>query len=277
MKLDAHHHFWQYDPVEYSWISDALSKIRRDFLPEHLKQEIDATGIDGVISVQARQTLEETDWLLGMAEEHDFIQGVVGWVPLVDDNVGESLERYAEHPHLKAVRHVLQDEPDDAYMLGDDFNRGLAHLKDLNLTYDILIFERHLPHAISLVDRHPDQVFVLDHIAKPRIKENLLEPWGDNMKQLAERENVFCKISGMATEADVDNWTEEELQPYLEISLETFGPDRLLFGTDWPVCLVACEYVTWFDLAARFISRLTESEQAKIMGENATRAYRIAG
>ena len=275
MLIDAHHHFWKYDPAQYSWIDDAKARLRCDFLPQHLAAEIAAAGIDGVVSVQARQTIEETRWLLELAERNDFIRGVVGWVPLISRRLADELGLLAEHAKLKAVRHVLQDEPDPDYMLRADFDNGISNLADFGLAYDILIFERHLPQAIRLVDRHPAQVFVLDHIAKPRIGEGILSPWRENMRELARRANVYCKISGMATEADWQHWSSAQLRPYCDVVLEAFGPRRLMFGSDWPVCLLACDYRRWKDVVREFIASLSAAEQACIMGQTAIEAYRL--
>jgi L-fucono-1,5-lactonase len=276
MRIDAHHHFWQFSAAEFGWISEAMPAIRRDFLPTDLVPEIRAVGIDGVVSVQARQTLEETRWLLQLANQNDFIKGVVGWAPLADANVRTQLAELASEPKLRGIRHIVQDEPNDDFILGDDFNRGIAALKDVGLVYDILIYERQLPQAVEFVDRHPQQVFVLDHLAKPRAKENQLEPWRTNIRQIAERQNVYCKLSGLATEADWQAWTEPQLLPYLETVVEAFGPQRLMFGSDWPVCLLAVTYQNWHDLVARFCSRLSASEQTRIFGETAIEAYRLA-
>jgi L-fuconolactonase len=273
MRIDAHHHLWQYSPQEYGWISDSMSVLRRNFLPDDLRREIASVGIEGVVSVQARQTLAETDWLLDLADRNEFIRGVVGWVPLVSESVRRDLERYSGRAKLKAVRHVLQDEPDDNYVLREDFNRGLRMLKGFGLRYDILIFERHLPQAIELVDLHPDQVFILDHIAKPRIRDNALLPWRDNLRELARRKNVFCKLSGVVTEADHRTWTPQQLRPYMEAALDAFGARRLMFGSDWPVCLLACGYRRWHDIVKDFASKLTPEEQDRLFGETATEAY----
>ncbi|MEM9079481.1 MAG: amidohydrolase family protein [Verrucomicrobiota bacterium] len=274
MKIDAHHHFWNYDPVEYDWIDDSMAVIRRSFLPADLKQEIEGVGLDGVVSVQARMILEETDWLLELAKANDFIKGVVGWVPLAQDDISSILDHYSAESKLKAVRHVVQGQP--AGFLDDEaFNRGIRELAPRDLVYDILIFENQLEEAIRFVDRHPNQVFVLDHIAKPKIRENELEPWSVNIRELAKRENVSCKLSGMVTEADFQNWSEAQMQPYLETSLEAFGPERLMFGTDWPVCLVAARYQQWAELIERFIGSLSGSEQEAIMGGTAQRFYKL--
>lgn len=275
MKIDAHHHFWQYHPREYVWMDDRMESIRRDFLPEHLVEEISSEGIDGVVSIQARQTVEETDWLLGLAEHYEFIKGVVGWVPLVDPNVALCLEKRKHDTNFKAVRHVLHDEPDPHYMLRDDFNRGISLLKAYDLVYDILVFESHLPQTITFVDRHPEQLFVVDHIAKPRIKEHQVEPWATLIRRLAERENCFCKLSGLITEADWVGWTEDTLKPYIEIVFSAFGPDRLMFGSDWPVCLVAGSYAAWCNTVRQFCTSLSAEEQARIWCGTAEEVYNL--
>ena len=273
MKIDSHHHFWNYDPVEYSWMNENMGALKRDFGPPDLKKEIDAVEIDGVVSVQASQTLGETEALLKHALDEDFIKGVVGWFPLAADNLEEVIAPYAENALLKGVRHVVQDEPDDHFILDADFNRGVSRLGEFGLVYDILIYERQLAPSIEFVDRHPDLVFVLDHVAKPRIRDNLMEPWDTLMKQMAERPNVSCKLSGMATEGDWENWTEDQLTPYMEIALDAFGPSRLMFGSDWPVALLAIEYQPWVGMVRQFISTLSEDEQAAIEGGTACRVY----
>lgn len=274
MVIDSHHHFWNYDPVEYDWIDENMKIIRRSFLPGDLKAEIDLAGVDGVVSVQARQTVEETDALLTYANENGFIKGVVGWVPLAEPTISETLDRYNDAKKLKAVRHVVQGEA-KGFLDGEAFNQGIEKLRKHNLVYDVLIFERQLEESIRFVDRHPDQAFVLDHIAKPQIKIDQLEPWKKNIQELSKRDNVTCKISGMVSEADYDNWTEDQLHPYLYTILEAFGPDRLMFGSDWPVCLVACGYKRWHDIIRKFIAPLSEYEQGAIMGGTAIRAYNL--
>lgn len=275
MKIDAHHHFWKYDPIEYAWIDDRMAAIRRDFLPEDLLKVARAAGIDGVVSVQARQSLEETDWLLHLANHNELIKGVVGWIDLVSPHVTAQIEMYSRQPKFKSVRHVVQGEPDEQFILRSDFNRGVGELKRYGLAYDILIFERQLPQTIRFVDRHPEQLFVLDHIAKPRIKERRFEPWKTNLRELAKRQNVFCKLSGMVTEADYATWAESSLREYFAIVLEAFGPERVMFGSDWPVCLVACEYGRWHALVGQFISELSNAEQARILGGTAMKAYQL--
>jgi L-fuconolactonase len=275
MKIDAHHHFWSYDPVEYGWIDESMRSIRRDFLPEHLRAEIASAGVDGVVSVQARQSLDETAWLLDFATQNDFIKGVVGWVELVSPRVGAELARFAANPKLKSVRHVVQGEPDDNFILREDFNRGIRELKKFSLVYDILIFERHLLPTIQFVDAHPNQIFVLDHMAKPRIKAGGVEPWSKNLRELARRPNVYCKVSGLVTEADFATWTEVQLHPYFETVLAAFGPQRLMFGSDWPVCLVACGYARWHQMVSGWIAKLSPHEQARVLGGTALEVYKL--
>ena len=228
-----------------------------------------------MLSVCRRQTVQETDWLLDLAEGHDFIKGVVGWVPLASPDVCKTLDALEERPKLKGVRHVVQDEPDPQFILRNDFNAGVSALLDYGLVYDILIFERHLPQAIEFVDRHPNQRFVLDHLAKPRAKENTLEPWRSNIQRLAQRENVFCKLSGLVTEADWQGWTYEQLSVYLDTVLEAFGSQRVMFGSDWPVCLLAASYAKWYEVITRFFSRLSVDEQNRVFGGTAIEAYRL--
>ena len=274
MKIDAHHHFWHYNTQDYGWISDEMAVLRRDFLPADLKPELERAGIDRVVSVQARQCVEETEWLLKLAEENDFIAGVVGWLPIASPEFPALLERFAANPKLRAIRHVVQDEPDDRFILGEAFNRGIDRLLSTGLVYDILIFERHLPYAIEFVKRHSEeQIFVLDHIAKPKIAAGEMQPWADNLRKLAAFPNVFCKLSGLVTEADIHHWTPDQLRPYVETVIDAFGPGRVMFGSDWPVCTCATNYSAWRDLVGEFISRLSEPEQAQIMGGTALKAY----
>lgn len=273
--LDSHHHFWRYNPAEYGWINDSMAALRRDFLPADLEREIAAVGITGVVSVQARQTLGETRWLLDLAERHDFIRGVVGWAPLVAADFKAQLAPLAGNKKLKAIRHVLQDEPDPNYMLRADFNAGVASLRQFGLVYDILIFERHLPQTIEFVDRHPNQTFVLDHIAKPRIRDNLLSPWRENIRELARRENVYCKISGMATESYWHGWTHTQLRPYFDTVVDAFGLRRMMFGSDWPVCLLASNYGGWLITVNTGLGPLSADECRSVFGQTATDVYSL--
>ncbi len=275
MMIDAHHHLWKYNDRDYIWMSDEMEALRRDFLVPELEQVMRDSGMRGTIAVQARQTIEETEWLLDLAEQNHVILGVVGWVPLAADNAAAVLERFARFPKLKALRHVLHDEPDDFYMLRGDFNRGINMLRSYGLAYDILIFERHLPQTLQFVDRHPGQIFVVDHIAKPRIRDGILSPWRDWMEELAKRENVYCKISGMATEADWKTWTPETLRPYFDVVLHAFGAHRLMFGSDWPVLVVAGGYKNWVNTFRSFITELSSDEQESICCGTAITAYRL--
>jgi L-fuconolactonase len=275
MVVDSHHHFWRYTPAEYGWIDENMAAIRRDFLPADLQQEIAVAGVDAVVSVQARQSVEETRWLLDLATQNPFIAGVVGWVPLVSPTVAADLARFAAHPKLVAIRHVLQDEPDPLFMLSADFQAGIRALRAHNLAYDILIYHRHLAQTTELVDRHPAQSFVIDHMAKPSIKDGTVEPWARGMRELSRRPHVCCKLSGMVTEVGRPHWSLADLRPYLDVVLEAFGPERVLFGSDWPVCLVACGYARWMEIVQELIAPLSPGERAAILGDNARRVYRL--
>ncbi|MBM3784938.1 MAG: amidohydrolase [Acidobacteria bacterium] len=273
--IDSHHHFWKYSAKEYDWINDGMKAIRRDFLPADLEKTIKDAGVDGAVSVQARQSVEESVWLTELAEKHKFLLGVVGWVDLRSKDVDKDLEKLAKHKKFKGVRHVVQGEPDINFILGAAFNEGIKRLPKYDLRYDILIFEKQLKPSIEFVDRHPKQVFIVDHIAKPRIKERILSPWRENMLELARRPNVYCKISGMITEADWQKWTSADLAPYLDTAMEAFGPKRLMFGSDWPVMLVAGPYKPWVELVKKTISRYSASEQERILSKNAIEAYKL--
>jgi len=275
-RIDAHHHLWRYAKEKYGWITDEMGALSRDFLPGDLRRELSASGIHGSIAVQARQTLGETSWLLRLATHFDFIRGVVGWAPLASPKFPAVIERLQEFEKLKGLRHVIQDEPDNDFMHRPGFNAGVALLKQYGLVYDILIFERHLPSAISFVDRHPAQVFVLDHIAKPRIREREIEPWRGDIRELARRENVYCKVSGMVTEANWKNWSPADLRPYFDVVLQAFGPKRLMAGSDWPVCLLATTYHTWFSTVEEFIRPLSSAEREMILGGVASDVYSLA-
>lgn len=276
LRIDAHQHFWNYAQEQFGWIDSSMGILRRDFLPEHLKPEIDRSGVHGVVAVQARESFEETRWLLDLSQANPFIRAVVGWVPLTDADVEETIGPLLARGPLRGLRHILQGEADDGYMLREDFNRGVSALRGFDLAYDILILERHLPYAIEFVDRHPEQVFVVDHIAKPRIGDGVIAPWRERMRALALRPNVFCKVSGMVTEANWVAWTEAQLKPYFDTVLEAFGPRRLMFGSDWPVCLLATSYSAWYEIVSSWIAQLTESERDDILGSTAARAYRIS-
>ena len=274
-RIDAHHHLWRYNQKEYDWIGAGMEAIARDFLPGDLQTGIASSGVAASVVVQARQSLAETEWLLATAAQSAFIRGVVGWAPIADVSFSATLERLCQHRMLKGLRHIIQAEQDDEFILRADFNAGIKALASTGLTYDILIYEKHLPAAIKFVDRHPAQIFVLDHIAKPRIAEKLLEPWRSNLFELAKRENVYCKLSGMVTEADWRNWSAAGLRPYADAVLEAFGPARLMFGSDWPVCLLATSYKKWFETVKDFLSELSLAEQNLVFGEVAAKVYSL--
>ena len=272
--IDSHHHLWNYSAAEYGWIPPG-SPLAQDQLLDQLNAATSAAGVDGTVVVQARQVLAESDWLLSLADQSEIIAGVVGWVPLIDADVGNDLSRLAAHPKFKAVRHVLQEEP-DSYFLRDDFHRGLALLPDLDLRYDLLLFQRQLPVAIQLVDRQPDLGIIIDHIAKPEIRKGKIDPdWKADMTELAKRDNILgVKISGMVTEVLDPEIDEATLRAYFEECLALFGPDRLMFGTDWPVCLLRIDsYHAWADMVRGFVSGLTEDESEAILHDNAVRIY----
>lgn len=272
MKLDSHQHFWRHDAEQYPWMKPEWP-IRRDFLPPDLKPLLDAAGLDGSIAVQARQTLQENRFLLDLAAGHPLIQGVVGWVDLCSDRVEEQLAEFARHPKFVGVRHVVQDEPDDAFMLRREFRRGIRKLRQFGLAYDILIYPRQLPAAIKLVGEFPEQSFVLDHIAKPPIKAGIFSPWREKIRELAGFPNVHCKVSGMVTEADWANWKPEDFRPYLDVVFEAFGMGRLMYGSDWPVALLAGDYARVVELARGYVTALSPAEQAAFFGGNAARFY----
>ncbi len=273
--IDAHHHLWRYCIEDYPWIGPDMGVLARDFLLDDLHGELARSAVHGSVAVQARQTLEETNWLLDLAKDSEFIRGVVGWAPIASPEFPAVLEALLPFAKLKGLRHVVQDEPDNEFILRQDFNEGIAHMKQSSLVYDILIFERHLPAAISFVDHHPTQVFVLDHLAKPRIRDRQLEPWRSNMRNLARRENVCCKLSGLVTEADWAHWRPADLQPYLDCALDSFGPKRLMAGSDWPVCLLAATHQAWFSTLQNFIKPLSTSEQEMILGGVASDVYSL--
>ena len=273
MKLDAHQHFWHYTPADYGWIGPDMQVLQKDHLPPNLALLTKSVDIEGTVAVQARQSLAETEWLLNLAERYTLLRGVVGWVDLRSPDLRSQLERFSAHPKLVGVRHVVQDEPDDQFMLRDDFMRGIGLLADFNLTYDILIFARHLPIACELVKKFPNQPFVLDHIAKPLIKTGQITPWDADLRRLAALPNVYCKVSGMVTEANWSTWQPADFRPYLDVIFEAFGPARLMFGSDWPVCTVAGSYEQVVKLVADYIQQLSSTEQAQIWGETAQKFY----
>jgi len=274
MRIDAHHHLWHYTAEEFGWIDDRMATLRRDFLPSDLELEMQAANIDATIAVQARQTLEETNWLLECAKQTPIIKGIVGWAPIADPNFTTILETLQQEPLLRGLRHVVQAEP-DGFLDAEAFNRGISALRDTNLIYDILILARQLPEAVRFVDRHPHQQFVLDHIAKPDIANDGFASWNADLRELARRENVACKLSGMVTEANWATWTPQSLQPYFDTALEAFTPSRLMAGSDWPVLTVASTYQRWWQILEQWLAPLTPTDRAQIEGETAARIYRL--
>ncbi len=277
MRLDSHQHFWKYTAAEYPWMTDRLQALRRDYLPGDLQPLLAQARLHGSIAVQAQQTLAEARWLLGLAEQYPFIRGVVGWVDLCSERAGEQLAELGRHPRFVGVRHVVQDEPDDRFLLRPDFQRGLAQLEEHDLTYDILIYPRQLPAAIELVRRFPEQPFVLDHLAKPLIRDGALSPWREQIHELARAAHVWCKVSGLVTEARWNGWTRDDFRPYLDIVFEAFGPERLMFGSDWPVCTLAGSYAQVYDLVDEYTRALSQDQRAQVFGGNAARFYGIEG
>lgn len=275
MIIDSHQHFWKYEPIKHDWIDDAMSVIRKDFMPSDLQKVYAENGIDGCVAIQADQTLEETDFLLDLAENNNFIKGIVGWVDLRAENIEEVLKEYSKYPKLKGFRHVVQGEPDHNFLLRPDFLRGITALEKYDFTYDILVFPHQLGAVLELVKKFPNQKFVIDHIAKPYIKDGFYDGWAALMFEIGKLENVYCKLSGMVTEADYTTWTPEQITPYMKLVFVAFGWKKIMFGSDWPVCLVAGNYKKIKELVTEFIAQLSSTEQASIMGENATIFYNI--
>lgn len=273
MQIDAHQHFWTYTVADYPWIGEGMERLAADFQPADLEAVARPLGFTGSVAVQARQTVAESDWLLQLADANPFLRGVVGWVDLRSPAVADDLARLAAHDRFVGVRHVVQDEPDPRFLMGEAFIGGLRELQPLGLTYDLLLFPHQLPAAIELTALLPDQPFVLDHLAKPGVKAGEIEPWQTAFTQLASHPNVCCKLSGLVTEADWAAWKPDDFGRYLDVALESFGPDRLMIGSDWPVCLLAAEYAETIDLVATAIASLTPTEQAAIRGGTATRFY----
>ena len=275
MIIDSHQHFWNYEPVKHDWIDDDMAVIRRDFTPSDLKQVYNENGIDGCVAVQADQTLAETDFLLELASKNDFIKGIVGWADLRGNDIDNVLEKYNPFEKIKGFRHVVQGEPDHNFLLRPDFLRGIKTLEKHHFTYDILIFPHQLGATLEFVKKFPNQKFVIDHIAKPYIKDGFYDGWAVLMKEIAKHENVECKVSGMITEANYKSWTEAQLEPYLDLVFNAFGTDRIMYGSDWPVSLVAGNYSKVKGIVTNYISKLSEEEQHNLMGKNAIQFYNL--
>ena len=274
-KLDAHQHFWRYHPSNHSWITDEMAVLKRNFMPGDLFRELIAHSIEGSVAVQADQSEEETLFLLDLSEKFEFISGVVGWIDLRSDNISERLEYFAQFPKLKGFRHVVQDEPDDRFLLGDAFMRGIELLSNYNYTYDILIYPRQLDPALQLVRNFPEQKFVVDHIAKPCIREGAYEAWAGSIAEIGQCHNVWCKVSGLVTEADWYNWTQDTFKRYLDHVFNSFGTERIMFGSDWPVCLLAASYAQVKGIFGSYVDGFSLNEQENVWSRNAKKFYGI--
>lgn len=275
MRIDSHQHFWKYDPIDYDWINDEMAVIRKDFFPGDLEPLLKQNGFDGCVAVQAHQSEQETEQLLNYADQYKFVKGVVGWVDLQADNIEARLAHYQQFEKLKGLRHVLQGEPQRDLMLQPRFKKGISLLSKFGFTYDILIFPDQLRFAKELVKEFSQQAFVIDHIAKPYIKDKKTEEWEADMQAIAQHDNVYCKISGMVTEADWQTWKIDDFKPYLDIVVNSFGTSRVLFGSDWPVCLVAGSYEKVLEIVKNYFSSFSAQEQDLVFGENAVKFYNL--
>ena len=273
MKIDSHQHFWNYDPARDTWITEEMSILKRDFLPEDLDHEYQANGIDASIAVQADQSENETLFLLDLANRNSKIAGVVGWVDLCSSKAAERLAFFSQFEKLRGFRHIAQAEPDERFLVRDDFVRGIAGLREFGFTYDILIYPKQLPAALELVAKLPEQRFIIDHLAKPEIKTRGAASWATHMRNIAQNPNVYCKLSGLVTEADWHHWKSEDFKPYLDVVFDAFGPQRLMFGSDWPVCLLAGSYQRVKQVIEDYLNGHSEDEKEKIFGDNAVGFY----
>ena len=274
-KIDSHQHFWRYSAAEYDWIDDSMAALRRDFLPPESAREMARAGIDTCVAVQARQSIEETQWLLSLADAHPQIAGVVGWFDLQSADAWAELDRFATHPKLVGVRHIVQGEPDDRFLMRPAFQRGIAQLEAFGLAYDILIYPRHLSVAAEFVSQFERQRFVLDHLAKPDIRGGERQAWERALRRLAQHPNVYAKLSGLVTEADWQRWTPAQVRPYLDVAFDCFGADRLMIGSDWPVCTVAGDYVRTMDVVMDYVSPLSGADRDAVLGGTAQRFWSL--
>lgn len=274
MTIDAHQHFWQYQAERDTWITDDMTVLRRNFLPEELELHLFANKIEGCIAIQADQSEKETEFLLKCAQQYTFVKGIVGWTDLQSPGVQARLEYYYQFHEVKGFRHIVQSEPEH-FLSDQDFCRGIALLEQYNFTFDILIYHSQLPLALPFIKKFPGQAFVIDHLAKPPIRQQQLKPWKQHLQQIAMHENVYCKISGFVTEADWKGWKIANFKSYFDTALEAFGPRRLMYGSDWPVCQLAASYDQQLEIVRQFIEPLSPGEKKAIMGENATRFYHL--
>jgi len=275
MRIDAHQHFWKYDAAEYTWIDDSMAALKRDFLPDESAREMARVGFDACVAVQARQTLDETRWLLGLAAEHPSIAGVVGWVDLQAENVRDQLAALAGHQRLVGIRHIAQSEPDDRFLLRPQVVRGIRLLADFGLGFDILIYRRQLGSAAELAGRLPSQRFVLDHLAKPDLRSGEIDEWERDIRRLAAQPNVFAKLSGLVTEASWAQWTSDQIRPYLDVAFDAFGWNRLMIGSDWPVCTVSADYARTMNVVIDYVAARPDHERDAVLGGNARRFWNL--
>lgn len=275
IQIDSHQHFWKFDPVRDAWITDSMKVIQRDFLPSDLEPILQASGIDGCIAVQADQSGAETRFLLNLASGNNFIKGVVGWMDLRSPELEKQLAPFQSDKKLKGFRHIVQAEPDDKFLLNAHFLTGIETIGRHGYTYDILVFPKQLPAVLEFVQRFPNQKFVIDHLAKPDIKNGTLEPWKSFIQKIGQCTNVYCKVSGMVTEANWGNWQYEQFLPYLDTVFEAFGPSRIMYGSDWPVCLLAAPYANQLVIVKKYIATLTATEQQWVMGKTAIEFYSL--
>jgi L-fuconolactonase len=275
LKIDSHQHFWKFDPIRDSWIDESMSVIQKDFFPEDLEPILKANGIDGCVVVQSDQSETENHFQIANVDKYDFVKGIVGWVNLSASNIQERLEYFSQFKKLKGFRHVLQGEPQRDFMLRPEFLNGISLLDQYNFTYDILVFPDQLKFVKQFVEKFPNHRFVIDHIAKPYIKDNIIEGWQEDMKAIAEHKNVYCKISGMVTEANWNSWKKADFYPYMDVVVNAFGTDRVMFGSDWPVCLVAAKYSEVLDIVKDYFSGYSDLEHDKVFGGNAIEFYSL--
>ena len=274
-RIDAHQHFWKYEPARHTWMTPEMDILKTDFLPPDLASHLQECNLDGCVAVQADQSEAENNFLITLAESSAFIKGVVGWVDMEAAQLEERLEYYQQFPKMKGFRHILQDEVQRDFMLRLAFLRGISKLKAFNYTYDILIFTDQLPYTLDFIKRFPEQAFVIDHIAKPLIKQQITGEWKYYIQKIAVQKNVYCKISGMVTEADWQHWKPVDFKVYLDVIVECFGMDRVMYGSDWPVCTVAASYEGMYGIVADYFSAFSKTEQARFFGENAIRFYHL--
>lgn len=275
MRIDSHQHFWNYDTEKHNWIDDSMAILKHDFLPRHLQPLLQQLLIDGCVTVQCETSTDEIHRMLQHAKQNDFIKGIVGWLDFTAANVKEQLEYFSQFNLLKGFRHVVQAEPDERFLLRKDFCNGIAQLAHFNFTYDILIFPHQLPAAVEFAKLFPNQKFVLDHIAKPNIAKQEIDGWRRNIYALAACKNIWCKLSGMVTEADWHTWKQQDYTPYMQVIFEAFGTSRVMFGSDWPVCKLAASYEQVYNIANEYVSQFSATEQQDFWGNNATTFYNL--